>query len=469
LNPALTPPNFDLQLRMKLKLLIVEDDEEIRTQMKWALAQDYDVLMASDRESAMEQFKIAHPSVVLLDMGLPPHPGTPEEGLATLAELLSLDNTTKIVIVSGQGEKDVSLKAIGAGAYDFLNKPVDIELLRVLLKRSFHVSALEREFKAMQQQSRGEDFEGMLGSSRRMLSVFESVRKVATTEAPVLILGESGTGKERIARAIHQRSARSSGPFIAINSSAIPESLIESELFGHEKGSFTGAHTQRKGRIEASAGGTLFLDEIGEIPLPIQVKLLRFLQEQCIERVGGRQEIQVDTRVIAATNADLKKGMLAGTFREDLFYRLAVVQLVLPALRERDDDVLLLAQSFMQQFAAQNGKVGLTFAQDAVRALRRHPWPGNVRELQNRVRRAVIMGEGKRLTAGDLELFDGITAAPASTLKDAREALEREMIQQALRKHGGKITGAAVELGISRPTFYELMDKLGIQRTEKVT
>ena len=454
---------------MKFKLLIVEDDEEIRTQMKWALAQEYDVVLAGDRESALEAFKSAKPSVVLLDMGLPPQPGTPEEGLKALSELLSLDNTAKIVIVSGQGEKDVALRAVGAGAYDFLNKPVDVELLRILLKRCFHISLLEKEYRELQNQRQGDDFEGMLGSSPRMLTVFESVRKVATTEAPVLILGESGTGKERVARAIHQRSSRRNGPFIAINSSAIPESLIESELFGHEKGSFTGAHSQRKGRIEASAGGTLFLDEIGEIPLPIQVKLLRFLQEQCIERVGGRQEIQVDTRVIAATNADLKKGMTEGTFREDLFYRLAVVQLLLPALRDRDDDILLLAQSFMQQFAGQNGKTGLSFSQDAVRALRRHTWPGNVRELQNRVRRAVIMGEGKRLTPGDLELVDSVGSSSGSTLKDARENLEREMIQQSLRKHGGKISAAAIELGISRPTFYELMDKLNIQKPDRAT
>jgi len=454
---------------MKLKLLIVEDDEEIRTQMKWALAKDYEVLMAGDRESALELFRSAKPPVVLLDMGLPPHPGTPEEGLLALSELLATDNTAKIVIVSGQGEKEVALKAVGAGAYDFLNKPVDIELLRVLLKRCFHISVLEREYREMQQQRQGEDFEGMLGTSRRMLTVFDSVRKVATTDAPVLILGESGTGKEQIARAIHLRSARKNGPFIAINSSAIPESLIESELFGHEKGSFTGAHAQRKGRIEASAGGTLFLDEIGEIPLPIQVKLLRFLQEQCIERVGGRQEIQVDTRVIAATNADLKKGMVDGSFREDLFYRLAVVQLLLPALRDRDDDIVLLAQAFMQQFSAQNNKTGLVFSQEAVRAMRRHNWPGNVRELQNRVRRAVIMAEGKRLTPADLELNEPSGTSHSSSLKDAREVLEREMIQQALRKHGGKITAAAIELGISRPTFYELMEKLGIQKPEKVS
>ena len=454
---------------MKPKLLIVEDDEEIRTQMKWALAKEYEVLLAGDRESALELFRSGRPAVVLLDMGLPPHPGTPEEGLAALTELLAIDDAAKIVIVSGQGEKEVALKAIGAGAYDFLNKPVDVELLRILLKRCFHVALLEREYREMQQQRPTDDFEGMLGTSRRMLSVFDSVRKVATTDAPVLILGESGTGKERIARAIHQRSARKTGPFIAINSSAIPESLIESELFGHEKGSFTGAHSQRKGRIEASEGGTLFLDEIGEVPLPIQVKLLRFLQEGTIERVGGRQEIAVNTRVIAATNADLKKGMTEGTFREDLFYRLAVVQLLLPALRERDDDILVLAQSFMQQFATQNGKSSLAFSQEAIRALRRHPWPGNVRELQNRVRRAVIMGEGKRLSPADLELADVAGgAASGSSLKDAREALERELITQSLRKHGGKITAAAIDLGISRPTFYELMDKLGIQKPEKV-
>jgi len=281
----------------------------------------------------------------------------------------------------------------------------------------------------------------------------------------VLVLGESGTGKEMTARSIHLRSARRNGPFEAINCSAIPESLIESELFGHEKGSFTGAHMQRKGRIETANGGTLFLDEIGEIPLPIQVKLLRFLQEQYIERVGGRQEIPVDTRVIAATHVDLKKGMTEGKFREDLFYRLAVVQITLPALRDREDDISLLAQSFLQQSAAESGKSGLTFAPEALRAIQRHPWPGNVRELQNRVRRAVIMGGTKRLSAQDLELTSS-SGNGTTTLKEAREALEREMVQQSLRKHSGKITAAATELGISRPTFYELMEKLGIQKTE---
>ncbi len=450
----------------KPKLLIVEDDDEIRTQMKWALAQDYEILLAHDRPSALEAFRINQPLVVLLDLGLPPRPGTPEEGLATLTELVALENLTKVVIVSGQGEKANALQAIGTGAYDFLLKPVAMDELKLLLKRCFHVAQLERQYRDAQQKLAGEAFDGMLGSNERMQAVFTSIRKVATSEASVLILGESGTGKEMAARAIHQRSSRKDGPFVAINCSAIPETLIESELFGHEKGAFTGAHVQRKGRIETANGGTLFLDEIGEVPLPIQVKLLRFLQEQCIERVGGRQEIQVDTRVVAATNADLKKGMVDGTFREDLFYRLAVVQLLLPPLRDRGDDIILLANSFLQQFSVQNHKSGLVFAAEAVRGMMRHSWPGNVRELQNRVRRAVIMSSDKRLTLEDLELTPSSTAVQGSSLKEAREALEREMLQQALKKHGGKITSAAIELGISRPTFYELMAKLGLQKTE---
>ena len=462
----LTKPGPAQSASAKPKLLIVDDDEEIRTQMKWALAADYTIAMAGDRAAAIEQFRASRPAVVLLDLGLPPHPGTPEEGLATLSELLAIDRATKVVIVSGQGEKAPAMRAIGLGAYDFVGKPADMDELKLLLKRCFHLAQLEREYHKMEQTLRGDSFEGLLGSGQRMQVVFDSIRKVATSDAPVLILGESGTGKEMTARAIHQRSPREDGPFVAINCSAIPESLIESELFGHEKGSFTGAHTQRKGRIEMSSGGTLFLDEIGEVPLPIQVKLLRFLQEQCIERVGGRQEIAVDTRVLAATNADLKKGMANATFREDLFYRLAVVQIVLPPLRERDDDAMLLAQSFLQRFAAENGRNGLTFTPEAARAIRQHPWPGNVRELQNRVKRAVIMSEGKRLVASDLELDSKGGASAGMTLKEARERLETELIRNSLRKHGGKITAAALELGISRPTLYELIDKLGITKPE---
>jgi len=283
----------------------------------------------------------------------------------------------------------------------------------------------------------------------------------------VLILGESGTGKEMAALAIHRRGTRKDGPFIAINCSAIPETLLESELFGHEKGSFTGAHVQRKGRIESANGGTLFLDEIGEIPLPLQVKLLRFLQEQRIERVGGRQEIDVDTRVIAATNADLKKGMAEGKFREDLYYRLAVVTINLPPLRDREGDPRMLALEFLRRTAIANGKEGLAFDQEATKALTRHSWPGNVRELENRVKRAVIMADGKRITAQDLELAGQTALAAGTTLKDAREAVERDLVNQALRKHNGKIAPAAVDLGISRPTLYELMEKLGINRADR--
>ena len=449
---------------MKPRLLIVDDDEEIRTQMKWALAADHDISLAEDRTSAVETFRTAQPSVVLLDLGLPPHPGNPEEGLATLSELLAIDRLVKVIIISGQGEKQNALRAIGAGAYDFLVKPVEMEELKFLLKRCLHVVQLEKEYAAMQQLVQGDSFEGMLGASTQMRPIFESIRKVATTDAPVLILGESGTGKEMAARAIHQKSNRKNGPFIAINCSAIPETLLESELFGHEKGAFTGAHAQRKGRIEMANEGTLFLDEIGEIPLPLQVKLLRFLQDQCIERVGGRQEIQMNTRVVAATNADLKKSMAAGTFREDLFYRLAVVQLTLPPLRERDADVRLLAQFFLNRFAAEAKKTNVSFDQDAIRALNKHTWPGNVRELENCIRRAVIMAEGRRVTAKDLELNASGLGPNVVTLKDAREAVERQMLQQALKKHGGKIAPAAVELGLSRPTIYELMDKLGIIR-----
>jgi two-component system, NtrC family, response regulator len=449
---------------MNPKLLIVDDDEEIRTQMKWALAKDYEVSLAEDRATSLETFRATQPAVVLLDLGLPPNPGNPEEGLAILSELLQQDRLVKVVIISGQGEKENALRAIGAGAYDFLSKPVEMEELKFLLKRCFHVAQLEKEYAAMQQLIGGDSFEGMLGSSPQMRPVFDTIRKVATTDAPVLILGESGTGKEMVAKAIHQRSNNKNGPFVAINCSAIPETLLESELFGHEKGAFTGAHMQRKGRIETAAAGTLFLDEIGEIPLPLQVKLLRFLQEQTIERVGGRQEIHIDTRVVAATNADLKKAMMAGTFREDLFYRLAVVQMTLPPLRDRDNDVRLLAQYFLNRFSAQVNKPNLAFDPDAIRAMNRHTWPGNVRELENCVRRAAIMSEGRRVKAADLELNASGLGPNILTLKDAREAVERQMLTQALKKFGGKIAPAAAELGLSRPTIYELMEKLGISK-----
>jgi len=448
----------------KPTLLIVDDDEDIRVQMKWALAGDYEVVMAGDRPAAIAAFTAERPVVTLLDLGLPPSPNDPDEGLAVLSGLLVLDRLAKVIVVSGQGDKQNALRAVGAGAYDFLCKPVDADELSRVLRRCVYVAELEREYRAMQEGARPEPFEEMLGVSPQMQAVFAFVRKVATTSAPVLILGENGTGKEMVAQALHRRSGLRGGPFVPINCGAIPENLLESELFGHEKGSFTGAHVQRKGLIETASGGTLFLDEIGELSAPLQVKLLRFLQEKTFQRVGGRQEIQSDTRVIAATNANLKESVASGKFREDLYFRLAVLVVTLPALRERGGDVGLVAKEFLRRYGAQHVKTGLAFAPDALRALNLHAWPGNIRELQNRVQRAVIMAEGKRVTAKDLELADAAGAAPPKTLKEAREHVERELVQDALRRHAGKITSAALELGISRPTLYELMEKLGIGR-----
>jgi two-component system NtrC family response regulator len=452
---------------MKPALLIVDDDEEIRAQMKWALAQDYEICLAGDRPSALEAFMRRSPLAVLLDLGLPPHPASPEEGFAALSDLLARNDPAKVIIVTGQGEKANALQAIGAGAYDFLTKPIDLDELKIILKRTFHVAGLERDYRQLQRQLQTEAFENMLGASPQMQEVFSAIRKVATTDAPVLVLGESGTGKERAALAIHQRSARRDGPFAAINCSAIPETLLESELFGHERGSFTGAHAQRKGRIESASGGTLFLDEIGEIAPSLQVKLLRFLQEQTIERVGGRQPISVDARVVAATNSDLNKLLGDGRFREDLYYRLAVVVITLPPLRRRQGDIQLLAREFLRRYAAETHREGLAFDPGALKALLCHPWPGNVRELENRVKRAVIMAEGKRLTDRDLELAGSIAAPPLGSLKEAREATEREMVTRALCRYSGKIAPAAAELGVSRPTLYELMEKLGIPKSER--
>jgi len=455
---------------MKPKILIVDDDEAIRTQMKWALSEHYEVHFAEDRKAAGEGFEVNSPAVTLLDLGLPPRPNESDEGLAVLSDILAIDNTAKVIIISGQGEKQNAIEAVGAGAYDFLCKPVEMDELRLLIRRCIHVVELEKEYHKLQQSQRSDVFEDMLGSSPQMQAVFDLIRKVAGTNAPVLLLGESGTGKEMAAAAIHRCSARKDGPFVAINCNAIPENLLESELFGHEKGSFTGAHVQRKGLLETANGGTLFLDEIGELPPAIQVKLLRFLQEQRLQRVGGRQEIQVDTRLVAATNSDLKELINSGKFREDLYFRLAVVTIRLLPLRERGEDIVFLAREFLQRYASQNGQK-MVFSPDALRAMNRYSWPGNVRELQNRVKRGVIMAGGSRVSAKDLELDqdNGLAASSATTLRQAREHVEREMVKQALKKNSGKITSAAADLGISRPTLYELMEKLGISKERAPT
>ncbi len=448
----------------KPKLLIVEDDSELRTQMKWSLAQDYEVFQAEDRPGALEVLNKEKPSVVTLDLGLPPRPEGVEEGFLALASILEQQGLVKVIIITGQGEKDNALKAVGQGAYDFFCKPIQIDELKVVLNRAFHLAQLEREYRELQHRLRADAFEGMLGASPQMQEVFSSVRKVATTDVPVLITGESGTGKELVARAIHRQGARREVPFVVINCGAIPENLLESELFGHEKGAFTGAHVQRKGRFETAQGGTLFLDEIGELPLSLQVKLLRFLQEQKIERIGGREEISVDTRVLAATNRDLKRATEEGKFREDLYYRLGVVTIFLPPLRERGEDTLVLAMALLQRYIDENKKKITGFTRPAIREIESHNWPGNIRELENRIKRAVIMAEGSKITPEDLELVSPYKKYEGQGLRDAREALERDFIQRAIARNKGNITQAAADLGLSRPTLYELMDKLGIAK-----
>ena len=456
-TPNTLPPFFK-----RPKLLIVEDDLDLQAQMKWALVEEYEVHFAADRTSALEVLEKERPPVVTLDLGLPPHPGGTEEGFLALAEILELTPHIKAIIITGQGEKENALKAVGQGAYDFFCKPIQIDEFKVVLDRAFRLAQLELENSELQQRLRDQAPDDMIGTSSQMQEVFSSIRKVSGTDATVLIVGESGTGKELVARAIHRQSPRKESPFVVINCGAIPENLMESELFGHEKGSFTGAHIQRKGRFETARGGTLFLDEIGELPLSLQVKLLRFLQEQKIERVGGREEISVDARVLAATNRDLKRAREEGKFREDLYYRLGVVTIQVPTLRDREEDLLVLAAAFLQRYADESRKKISGFTKQALKAIEIHNWPGNVRELENRIRRAVIMAEGPRITPEDLELESPYKKYEGLGLREARDGLDRDFIQRAISRNKGNITQAAVELGVSRPTLYELMGKLGL-------
>ncbi|MEA3470869.1 MAG: PEP-CTERM-box response regulator transcription factor [Thermodesulfobacteriota bacterium] len=445
----------------KEKLLIIEDDEDLRTQMKWALVQDYNVIMAEDRNSALDAVKAENPAVVTLDLGLPPVPAGVEEGFSALAEILNENHQAKVIIITGRGEKEHALRAIGQGAYDFLFKPVELDELKIILGRAFYLSRLEREHREYQKRLESYSFEGMLGTSAGIQGVVSDIRKVATTDESVLITGDSGTGKELVARAIHRLSMRGDKPFIVINCGAIPENLLESEMFGHEKGSFTGAHMQRKGRVELAEGGTLFLDEIGELPTPLQVKLLRFLQEHVVDRIGGRKEIIVNARVLAATNRDLKTAMENGTFREDLYFRLGIITIALPPLRERGGDIMLLSKIFLDRFVEENGKNIKGFTENAINAITDYAWPGNVRELENRIKRAVIMAEGRKITPKDLEMGTDARYGKMS-LKNARDILEKELIVKALNKNKGNVSKAADDLRISRPSLYALMEKLGI-------
>lgn len=448
----------------KPKILIVDDDAGICTQMKWALIKEYTIFIAQDRGEALRLFKEERTPVVILDLGLPPKADGVEEGFLTLAELLEEDSFVKVIIITGREEKDNALRAVSQGGYDFFYKPIVIEDLKVVVRRALYLYNLEQEHVTLQKEMEVERFEGMLGNSAEMQEVFNAISKVATTNVPVLILGESGTGKELAARAIHKLSDRAKKPFVAINCGAIPENLLESELFGHEKGAFTGAHIQRKGKVEMSNMGTLFLDEIGELPMYLQVKLLRFLQESVIEHVGGRELITVDTRIISATNVDLKKAMEEGRFREDLFYRLSVVVIYMPPLRQRQCDLMLLANAFFQEFTHKNRKKLTGFSKPVIQAIQAHAWPGNVRELKNRIERAVIMAEGKKITPKDMELESPYSHYDGLSLKEAKECVEKELIQKAMIRNKGKISKVAEELNISRPSLYELIDRHGIER-----
>ncbi|HSF17306.1 MAG TPA: PEP-CTERM-box response regulator transcription factor [Vicinamibacteria bacterium] len=449
----------------KPKLLLVDDVEDIRKQMRWTLADEYEVFEAEDRTEAMELFETHRMPLVSLDLGLPPDSNGVEEGFRLLDEILEIDADAKVVVITGQEQRSHALRAVSLGAYDFFTKPIQIDELHVVLRRGRYVYDLETENRKLHNDVSEDSFQGIVGFSESMQNVFKSIRRVAGSDAEVLVDGESGTGKELVARAVHRLSARSEGPFVPINCGAIPENLLESELFGYEKGAFTGAHARRQGRIELAHGGTLFLDEVGELSPSLQVKLLRFLQEHRLERIGGRQEIEVDVRVIAATNADLEKAMRSQTFREDLYFRLAVVRIPLPALRERGEDVEVLARVFLERYALENGRGALEFDREALAAIHRHSWPGNVRELENRIKRAVIMADGRKITTEDLELATPhALGGKALSLKRAREEVERELISNVLWKHNGNVTRTAAELQVSRPTLYELMQKLGISR-----
>jgi two-component system, NtrC family, response regulator len=446
----------------KPKVLIIEDDEFVANQMKWALADENEVFLAEDRLSGLEILRNENPSVVTLDLGLPPSPGDATEGFLALDEMLQANSGLKIMVITGQDEQQNALNAIGQGAYDFFCKPVDIQALKTVISRASRIYQLEQQ-SCRDSAANGGSFEGIIGSCPKMQAVFQEIRKVSATDVPVLISGESGTGKELAARAIHRLSSRKNGPFVAINCGAIPETLLESELFGHEKGSFTGAHIQREGRVEAANKGTLFLDEIGEISPALQVKLLRFLQEHTIERVGGRRPISLDVRVICATNADLQKAMAIGQFREDLYYRIGVISICMPPLRDRNGDILLLAESILGRTAMEYKKT-LSFSKKAIQAIETYGWPGNVREMENKIKRAAIMVSGQQVTPQDLSLDGPYAAYEAMGLNKAREAVERDLIERAIARNRGNLTKCADELQIARSSLYEMIEKLGISR-----
>jgi len=450
----------------KPKLLIIEDDAGLQAQLKWAY-DDFEVILAGDRDAALTALRAEAPQVVTLDLGLPPDPDGTSEGFAVLDAIMAVKPDTKVIVASGHGARESALQAIERGAYDFYQKPLDIDALGLIVRRAFALREIEEENRRLVASTSADKtvLGRMITAAPEMLKVARTVERVAKTSVSVMLLGASGTGKELLAKGLHEASDRAGGPFVAINCAAIPENLLESELFGHEKGAFTGAVKTTEGKIESAHGGTLFLDEVGDIPLPLQVKLLRFLQERTIERIGGRRTIAVNTRIVCATHQDLEKMIAAGTFREDLFYRLAEIVVRIPGLAERPGDAVLLAKAFLKRFAAEMNPAVTGFASDALAAIDGHDWPGNVRELENRVKRAVIMADGKLVRADDLDFAATSEADSADVLnlKAARETADRKVIRHALARSEGNISSTAKLLGISRPTLYDLLKQYDLQ------
>ena len=444
------------------KILLVEDDVGLQKQIKWSL-DGYEVLTAGDRESALAQLRRHEPAVVLLDLGLPPDPDGATEGLTALQQILSLAPVTKIIVVTGNQDRANAVRAISQGAFDFYHKPFDEQILRIIIERAFRVYELEQENRALALRQRAEPLQGLITADPEMLKVCRTIEKVAASDVSVLLLGESGTGKELLARGLHGLSPRAKERFVAINCAAIPENLLESELFGYEKGAFTGAAKQTIGKIEYAHRGTLFLDEIGDLPMALQAKLLRFLQERVIERLGGRGEIPVDVRVVAATHQNLGEHIKTGRFREDLFYRLSEISVRIPPLRDRQGDKSLLAHAFLEKFARMNGRSLRGFTPEALAVIEAHPWPGNVREIENTIKRAVIMAETGQITVADLGLPQAEAQDESLNLRHVREEAERNAVLKAIARVNGNVAQAADLLGVSRPTLYDLLGRFGLK------
>lgn len=442
-------------------LLVVEDDPGLQSQLRWCF-EGFDVTVVGDRTSALDAVDTLMPAVVTLDLGLPPDPTNASEGLATLEAILDKAPHTKVIVVTGNDDRENAVRSIGMGAYDFYQKPIEPEILSLIIERAYTLYELEAENRNLIQQT-SSPLDGVIASSPQMHKLCRMIEKVAPTNATTLILGESGTGKEVMARALHQLSARSHEKFVAINSAAIPESLLESELFGYEKGAFTGANKTTPGKIELAEGGTFFIDEVGDLPQSLQAKMLRFLQERVVERLGGRKEIPVDVRVICATHQNLPALIEAGKFREDLYYRINEISLDIPPLREREGDVLLLARAFLNRFSQENSRSIKGFSTSALAAMEKYSWPGNVRELENKIKRAVILADSDFIEVGDLGLEDDAGSSFITDLRQVREQAERQAMQRALAIANDNVTQAADLLNVSRPTFYDLMKKYGMK------